>query len=188
MKDFEYYNSNNLPHINIKGYFMFITFRTYDSIDSYVKKINNQDIKSNKKQYLIDQYLDNSQNGAYLNGNNIDILKNIIFEKNNQDYIISSFAIMPNHVHISIGCFEDIKTIIKNIKGKSSYQINKHINKKGIFWLKDYYNKIIKDQNSFDNITKYILNNPIKANLSDSQNRVYFDIHAQDKYYDKIDI
>ncbi|MDY0116314.1 MAG: hypothetical protein RBR59_01910 [Sulfurimonadaceae bacterium] len=92
-----------LPHISILEYYQFITFRTYDSIDKFVSKIQeNNNLITKSKQYQIDKYLDRSKNGAYLFEENINILRNIILDQNKILYEIDVFCIMPNHVHLLI--------------------------------------------------------------------------------------
>ncbi|WP_084683681.1 hypothetical protein [Psychromonas hadalis] len=57
----------HLPHIDNLTYYQFITFRTYDSTDSFVAGLAT---KSNRKlQLAMDEYLDCSLKGAYLKGN-----------------------------------------------------------------------------------------------------------------------
>ena len=162
-----------LPHINLIQYYQFITFRTYDSIDNYVHKLQESDIDTKLKQYKIDKYLDTSKNGAYFYGKQIDIMKNILFEKNNIDYQLETFCIMPNHIHILLKQLTDLKTIMQHIKGKSSIKLNKILNKKGKFWLDGYFDKAIRNERHYTTTYEYILNNPIKANLKDSDLRIY---------------
>ena len=56
----------NLPHIDIKDHYQLITFRTQDSVDTYLRKLAGQNLPNSKQQLAIDKYLDQSQNGAYL--------------------------------------------------------------------------------------------------------------------------
>jgi REP element-mobilizing transposase RayT len=151
----------------------FITFRTHDSIDEYVRKLNSQNLSTKIKQYNIDNYLDNSTNGAYLNGEIVDIIKDLLFKFDKEYYELIAFAIMPNHIHIVILPKEKLSVIMKMLKGNSSIQINKILNKKGVFWAREYYDKVIRDEKQFYNTIEYVLNNPFKANLEDSKNRIY---------------
>ncbi len=151
----------------------FITFRTHDSIDEYVHKLNSQNLSTKIKQYNIDNYLDNSTNGAYLNGKIVDIIKDLLFKFDKEYYDLIAFAIMPNHIHIVILPKKKLSVIMKMLKGNSSIQINKILNKKGVFWAREYYDKVIRDEKQFYNTIEYVLNNPFKANLSDSTNRIY---------------
>ncbi|PRM88638.1 transposase [Aliarcobacter cryaerophilus] len=128
-----------LPHISIEEHYQFITFRTYDSLDYYAKNILNQEIPKSTKEYQLDIYLDSSKSGAYFYNQAKDILKNTIYEQNNILYKIEIFAIMPNHVHILLKQLSSLEKIVKHIKGKSAYLLNKHFDKSGKFWHTNYY-------------------------------------------------
>ena len=164
-----------LPHINLHDYYQFITFRTQDSIDSYIHKIQDDKNLNNKvKQYKIDEYLDKSNKGAYLFGKNIEIVKNVILNsEKNSIYEIEAFCIMPNHVHLLIKQKDDLSKIMKYIKGKSAIEINKNLNKSSKFWLNNYFDKLIRDKKHYDLVYEYIMNNPKKAGLLDEEERVY---------------
>jgi len=112
----------NLPHINLKGYYQFVTFRTQDSLDNYITKIRTQNIKSKKREYLIDKYLD---------------------------------------------------ITLKKIKGESAYKINKMLNKSGKFWEKNYYDKVIRNEEHFNIVYNYIKFNGFKAGLEEWEDRFY---------------
>ena len=163
----------NLPHINIKNSYQFITFRTYDSLDDYLAKLYTLETDNKTKQYQIDNYLDNANVGAYLFGENINIVKDVLFEKNQDYYELEAFVIMPNHIHILLKQIADLVKIIKYIKGKSAVLLNKKLNRDGKFWARDYFDKAIRDEKHFEVVYKYIANNPHRANLADSDDRVY---------------
>ena len=164
---------SNLPHLDLEEHYQFITFRTYDSVDSYLKKVQSSDLKENIKQYQIDRYLDSSLKGSYFYKENINLMREILFEYDNSLYELIAFAIMPNHIHILIKQKKSLKEIIKQIKGKSAFLLNKKLNKKGKFWANEYYDKAIRDEKHFFITIEYILQNPIKAELKDSTQRVY---------------
>jgi len=160
-------------HYDSSDYYQFITFRTYDSLDSYVSKLNGLDIDNRDKQYKIDCYLDSSPNGAYLNGDIIILLEEIILENSGKMYDVISFSIMPNHVHLLIKQKDELPDIMQKIKGKSSFMINKVLGKKGTFWANDYYDRSIRNEEHFFNTIKYIKENAEKAGLKDCEQRFY---------------
>ena len=80
---------------------------------------------------------------------------------------------MPNHVHILFKQNDEIKKIMKILKGSTAFHINKMLNRKGTLWEENYYDTVIRDENHFDTVYKYIKNNPIKAELEDSKDRFY---------------
>jgi len=164
----------NLPHIDQKSYYQFITFRTKDSTDTYIKKlldINNLTTKS--KQYKIDSYLDNSSSGAYLNGDIVELSKNYLLTLNKDLCEIIAFTIMPNHIHILLLQHDDLSKIVQQIKGALSFLINKKLNRTGTLWQKDYFDKAIRDQKHFDLTYLYIKNNALKTKLQDAEHRFY---------------
>lgn len=164
---------HKLPHVDLIGYYQFITFRTQDSLTPYLQKIYARDIHNSQKQLLIDEYLDSSTDGAYLVDEKIEICKNVFLEKERVYYEIICFAIMPNHIHILLKQIEPLLKIIKYLKAKSTIELNKSMDRKSQFWAKDYYDRAIRNEAHFKTVYNYILNNPYKANLKDINKRVY---------------
>ena len=167
------YHKRKLPHIQSNGMPNFITFRTNDSIDAYVKKITLSNLENKQKQYQIDNYLDNSKDGAYLNNTELALMKEILFEYDNILYELVCFAIMPNHIHLLVIPKDTLSNIMKRVKGKSAKILNESLKKDGKFWAREYYDKVIRDEKQFENSVRYILNNPLKVDLRDADDRVY---------------
>jgi len=167
------YHKRKLPHIQVQNMPNFITFRTHKSIDSYVKKLTQQNKDTKIKQHEIDKYLDNSDKGAYLYGAQLKILKSILHEKEKIDYHLIAYAIMPNHIHLLIEPKKDLAIIMKTLKGRSAKLLNESLNMRGSFWAREYYDKVLRDEKQIDKTIRYILNNPVKANLSDAKERVF---------------
>ena len=80
---------------------------------------------------------------------------------------------MPNHVHVLIKTNSDLPRIVqswKSFTGKWALKNNKKLNL-GIdddakeFWMSEYWDRFIRDEEHFNNTVRYILNNPVKANL-----------------------
>ena len=155
------------------GYYQFVTFRTYDSLDDFVLKIRQKDIPDRQKEFEIDQYLDNSLKGCYLHGDVLDYLKKYLISTDKTFYELIAFSIMPNHVHIVFKQNDNLSKIMQQIKGASSHKINKMLQKEGKFWEDNYYDKVIRDTKHFDIVYEYVKNNAIKANLKDAKDRFY---------------
>jgi REP element-mobilizing transposase RayT len=150
-----------------------VTFRTKDSVDEYLLKLQNSFDENRVKQQKIDTYLDNSNSGAYLYGEVLEELKEYIHSKDKDIYDLVAYSIMPNHVHILFKEIKELSECMRVLKGGSSYAINRLLNKKGNFWTKDYYDKLIRDEKHFEVVYNYIKNNAIKADLNDAKNRFY---------------
>ncbi|MFQ4146178.1 transposase [Chlorogloeopsis sp. ULAP02] len=87
---------------------------------------------------------------------------------------LDEFVVMPNHFHgiiiinENIGIDEAINNkktgipeIIRGFKTFSARQINKSRHQPGMpLWQRNYYERIIRDEEELNQIKKYIINNP----------------------------
>jgi len=162
-----------LPHIDLEGYYQFVTFRTHDSLDDYIARVRAQEIESKKQEYIIDRYLDNSSKGAYLNGEVLAYLKDFLHSLDGDLYELVAYMVMPNHVHILFRQTDALDTTMQKIKGASAFAINKMLDRKGKFWEKNYYDKVIRDVSQFRVVYDYIKYNALKANLDDWEERFF---------------
>lgn len=154
---------SHLPHIDSTEYYQFVTFRTHDSVDEFIQKYDLDSTLSNKeKQLKIDDYLDTSLNGAYLQNEVLDYLYTFLLAQDKKLYELVTFAIMSNHVHILLKPLESLSRVVKKVKGSSAKRINELMGKNGRFWSDDYYDKAIRDEKHFWVVYEYIKNNPLK--------------------------
>ena len=163
---------NHLKHLDIADYYQFITFRTRDSRDSFLKKLHDQKKAANKKQLEIDNYLDQSKQGAYLNDEALIYLNSYLREADSRLYVLSAFAIMPNHVHLLVKPLLNLASMMQRLKGGSANKINQILEKSGSFWEADYYDKAIRDEKHYQIVYNYIQNNPLKL-IGNSEGRFY---------------
>jgi len=168
-----YKDKTFLPHIDMIGYYQFVTFRTNDSMDDFIVKIRKQNIPDKQKEYQIDKYLDSSNKGCYLKGEVLEFLKEYFISKDKVLYDLVAFSIMPNHVHIVFKQNDNLSKIMKQIKGATANKINKMLNKSGRFWESNYFDKVIRDEKHFGVVYEYVKNNAIKAGLNDVDIRFY---------------
>jgi putative transposase len=154
-----------------KSGLQFITFRTKESVDSFVAKIYSQNLEKSKEEYLIDKYLDSSKSGAYFYGEVTEIMKKRLLLKEGDLYKTHAFSIMPNHVHLLILQIESLSKIVKYVKGGTAFEINRELGRSGAFWHKNYFDKAIRDDEHYEKVYRYILENP--RNLEDREERVF---------------
>jgi REP element-mobilizing transposase RayT len=105
----------------------------------------------------------------------------------NERYELVAFCIMPNHVHLLIRSFVNItaehqgKTAkypladtLRLIKGSTARECNLTLGRSGKFWHHESYDHYVRDEEEFERIIKYILNNPVKAGLVKEWNQWKF--------------
>ena len=162
-----------LPHIDTLNHYQFVTFRTHDSLDDYLKKIESFDLPNAKKQVHIDKYLDTSNAGRYFEGEVLEYMRLFLLSLDTVAYELVSFVIMPNHIHIFFYQKEELSHILQKLKGATAVEINKILKKRGKFWASGYYDKAIRDEKHFEVVYNYIQNNPLKAGVGDVDVRYY---------------
>jgi len=153
--------------------YQFITFRTKDSIDSFVQKLNIEDTNESIKQHKIDDYLDQSDNGCYLNNEIIDLIIQYSLQLDPEYYQLFCLSVIPNHVHILFQQKQELNKIMQKLKGGLAFSINKRLNNSGTLWQRGYFDKAMRDEKHFQTTYNYIKNNAIKANLADATERFY---------------
>ena len=81
-------------------------------------------------------------------------------------WTVHTVSVMPDHVHIlatpleaSPGQWYALSEIIRRVKGRSAYEINKWRGRKGSLWLIESYDRIIRSSRDFEEKFNYIQSN-----------------------------
>jgi len=82
-------------------------------------------------------------------------------------YTLICFCIMSNHVHLMLTDIEkQLFRILQTIKTYTATKANEKLNRKGEqFWQRESYDNLVRDEEDLSIKLRYILNNPVKANL-----------------------
>lgn len=86
-----------------------------------------------------------------------------------QRYELGDWVIMPNHVHVLFRSLGEhrLPDIIQSWKSFTAKKINGILGRSGRLWQEDYWDRLIRSQDHFNAIQRYIQENPIKARLRD---------------------
>ena len=163
----------HLPHIDYTGSYQFITFRTKESLDAYLKQLYRSSDPEKIKQYKMDQYLDYSKKGALLNGKVIEKIKAYYLGCDKTIFEIEALSIMPNHIHVLVRQNSDLSNVVRILKGGAAHIVNEVLERKGAVWSRDYYDKIVRDERHYRVVYEYIKYNAFKAGLEDAEERFY---------------
>ncbi len=178
----EEWHSGNLPHRNKIGLIQFITFRLADSLPQNVlKKIEEslkhleENKKDSEKRKQYEKFLSLGYGCCAMKHTE---MAQVVFEAlkyhDGNKYNLLAWSIMPNHVHVLIKTNDNLPKIIqswKSFTGKWALKNNKKYNL-GIqknaskFWMPEYWDRFIRDEDHFNNTIRYILKNPEKAKLN----------------------
>jgi REP element-mobilizing transposase RayT len=168
-----------LPHLDQPGLVQSITFRLHDAVPIQVLKlwkrehhlsektlpINQQPAQLRK---LIDQYEDQGHGACLLQHPEVaEIMQNALLHFDGERYRLLAWCVMPNHVHAIIETRQDqpVTDVIHSWKSFVSNKINRLTGTKGSFWMPDYYDRFIRNDDHLSAAIGYVENNPVKAGL-----------------------
>ena len=111
-----------------------------------------------------------STTGTTLSEKEREIVFSHIMNGADEFYELFALVVMPEHVHLILKPNADRKLseVMKGIKGVSARLVNKERGVTGKLWLDESYDRIIRDEEEYIEKLNYILQNPIKAGLSES--------------------
>jgi REP element-mobilizing transposase RayT len=90
-------------------------------------------------------------------------------------FLMHSWVVMPNHVHVLFSLAEGrkLEKVVGAWKGYSSKDINGILEREGALWQKDYFDRMIRNWDHMFRVAKYIRRNPTKAKLGEGEFTLY---------------
>lgn len=97
----------------------------------------------------------------------LNFLKIIESVKNNKDFALYAYCLMPNHVHILIQDSEScsVSSVIQSIATSYATSFNMRYSRHGHLFQNRFMSKPIEDSEYFWSVLRYIHLNPMKAGL-----------------------
>jgi REP element-mobilizing transposase RayT len=86
---------------------------------------------------------------------------------NGDRYDLDSFVVMPNHVHVLVQ-FRPLTSLADQTESWLRYtarKINKRLGRQGAFWQSEPFDHLVRSDDQFEYLQRYIAENPQKANL-----------------------
>lgn len=187
--DLFYGKKGKLPHMHQGSVWYFVTFRLADSLPKEIveqleqertkwleKHKNNRDnlTREELKEYYrlfserVEEWLAAGYGSCILRDERVaNILAETLLHFNSVKYDLDDWVIMPNHVHLLVKPKEgySLSEVMHSIKSFSAHKINELLNKKGDVWLHESYDHIVRNEDAFYAIKKYIRENPLKAKI-----------------------
>jgi REP element-mobilizing transposase RayT len=180
-----------LPHFEGGQYVQALTFRLHDSlpkkiVDEWRHELTVelattahttpatpgvatlQDRIETELRRRIFAYEDAGHGACYLRDPHVaGIVQNALLYFDAQRYRLIAWCVMPNHVHVVIEpivphLLSDIEHSWKSFTAKAA---NKHLCRKGAFWMREYYDRYIRNPAHLASAINYTEDNPVKAGL-----------------------
>ena len=168
-----------LPHFENRDY-QSITFRLYDSvpkelIEEWQYTIAQESDRDNlsetslKLHQLIDKFEDAGYGQCFLSDARVaNIMRQALEHDDGTKYDLLCYCIMPNHVHVMVRVYEGVSlsTIMHSWRSFTAHEANIILQRTGDFWMKDYYDRYIRNADHYRAVALYIEQNPVKAGLN----------------------
>ena len=124
----------------------------------------------------IDEWLDAGEGECILRRPEIAAIVSENFQHfDGQRYKLDSYAIMPNHVHVlvTLAPGEDLAKVMHSWKSFTSKAIGRALGQEGQVWQEDYFDRLVRNDQHWLGVRKYIAMNPMGARLRDGEYVLY---------------
>jgi REP element-mobilizing transposase RayT len=83
-------------------------------------------------------------------------------------YQVLAWCVMPNHVHVVFAplAAHRLPEILHSWKSYSSHAANRLLGRSGRFWQPEYFDHLVRNEESLARIIRYVKQNPLKAGLN----------------------
>ena len=149
-----------LPHWRTEEGTYFLTFRLFDSLPA--------DLAGLRGGKRVEEALDRGLGSAYLASPRIgELVFNALRFFHGQRYTLHTASVMPNHVHAVFRTAPGIRLsdVTHAWKGFTATKANALLSRRGAFWQRESFDRLIRDEREFMRANAYVLANPVKAGL-----------------------
>jgi len=158
-----------LPHCDTPGLLQAVTFRLADSLPADTLDHLLQEAGDDmEKRGRIEVFLDAGYGACWLKQPEIaGIVEDALLHWDGQRYRLLAWCVMPNHVHVLIETREgsSLSGVLHGWKSFTAKTINRCLGRTGTVWMRDYFDRYIRDDHHLAAIIAYIHANPVKAGL-----------------------
>jgi REP element-mobilizing transposase RayT len=167
-----WHNRGYLPHYDSAWEIQSISFRLFDAVPNHLLIQWRQEVALNPAnkalRIRIESYEDAGYGQCFMNDFRIaELVEGALLYFDKARYRLVAWCVMPNHVHALIEMYSRalLEEVVHSWKSYTSKQANKILQRNGQFWMEDYYDRFIRDENHLNDAIAYIEQNPVKAGL-----------------------
>jgi len=164
-----------LPHFEAGQRAQFLTLHLADSLPQEVLQNWRRMLEHRGAEGLarslrikIESYLDAGYGACYLRQAAVaSTVENALLHFDGVRYRLRSWVVMPNHIHFLLTPIDNhpLSQIMHSLKSYTALKANRMLGRTGEFWMEDYFDRYIRDENQYEKTIAYIENNPVKARL-----------------------
>jgi REP element-mobilizing transposase RayT len=116
----------------------------------------------------IEEYFDRGAGACSLRDPRIgEIMANALRYWDGKRYRLVAWCVMPNHVHVVCRFLpgQELAAVLKSWKSYTARRANGILGRSGAFWQREYYDRLIRNEDEFDRAVQYVVSNPERAGL-----------------------
>lgn len=89
------------------------------------------------------------------------------FDWDGKRYRLVAWCVMPNHVHVVCKLLpgQELSSVLKSWKSYTAKKSDEILGRSGAFWQREYYDRLIRDEDEFERAIRYVVSNPARAGL-----------------------
>lgn len=174
-----WYSRGYLPHLDVPGILQFITFRLADSLPQQVLEQLEQELsglalseRDMERRRKIEYWLDSGLGSCALRHPRMaEVMQQTLLKFDGERYRLIAWCIMPNHVHVLIEPTTSLPKIVQSWKSFTGRWGLAHSAELGLgvpagpFWMREYWDRYIRNESHLHSAVSYITENPVKAGL-----------------------
>lgn len=175
-----WYSRGYLPHLNAPGLLQFITFRLADSLPQNKLLALEEELRSRSvadresaRRRKIEQWLDAGMGCCALRHPEVArYVQDSLLHFHGDRYQLHAWCVMPNHVHALVEPLADLASIVQGWKSftsrwvlRNSQTFGLNVADGGGLWMREYWDRYIRDENHYLRSVDYIHQNPVTAGL-----------------------
>ena len=179
-----WYSRGYLPHYDDMGKLQSITFRLADSLPQEKLRELKEDLarlpfkkRDVERRKRIERWMDAGMGCCALKHPSMaQVMQETLLRFDGERYRLLAWCIMPNHVHVLIEPMAELGKIVQSWKSYTGRWALARSAELGLgvpgcgaprksFWMREYWDRYIRDRKHFHAVVEYIHNNPVKAQL-----------------------
>ncbi len=175
-----WYSRGYLPHLDSPGLLQFITFRLADSLPQETLRALEDELRSvseagreSARRRKIEQWLDAGMGCCALRHPEVArYVQASLLHFHGERFQLHAWCVMPNHVHVLIEPLRDLASIVQGWKSFSARWVLRNRARLGLdiregerFWMREYWDRYIRDEKHYLSSVNYIHQNPVAAGL-----------------------
>ncbi|MHB8957511.1 MAG: transposase [Pirellulaceae bacterium] len=182
----------HMPHWRQDGATYFVTFRLADSLphsmlealrsitrEWQALRVTMRTEESwaefyDREMQKVEGWLDRGLGECYLRRPEISaVVQESLLHLDGERCEVGCFVVMPNHVHALIRplipAVYPLEHLLQVSKGFTARKANRVLDRSGIFWQEESYDRIVRDEEHLYNVIQYIGRNARFANLAEHE-------------------